>query len=330
MPVHFLLSPAAKTINLVRVARMSKSEAETAFAAIRWSETDGKPVCPHCGCLNAYDCRRPNGAPRWRCKAKECAKDFSLTSGTLFAFHKLPLQTYLLAIAIFVNEVKGKSALALSRDLGVDYKTSFVLTHKLREAMAEEMKGRMVGGVGKEAEIDAGWFGGYVKPANMKSQRRDRRFLENRSGKRQAVIIIRERGGNSVPAVFRSESAALGFVKSRITKGTVVHADAAPGWDDLHAAFEMKRIDHSKAYSFDGACTNMAEEYFSRLRRAEAGHHHHIACQYLLRYAQEASWREDNRRVANGDQLRRVAKLATMKSTSPDFVRYWQRHRNAA
>ncbi len=134
---------------------MSKEEAETSFALIRWSETDGKPVCPHCGCLEANSCRRPNGAPRWRCRANECAKDFSLTSGTLFAFHKLPLQTYLLAIAIFVNEVKGKNALALSRDLGVDYKTSFVLTHKLREAMAEEMKGRVVGGVGKEAEVDA-------------------------------------------------------------------------------------------------------------------------------------------------------------------------------
>ncbi len=189
------------------------------------------------------------------------------------------------------------------------------------------MKGRVVGGVGKEAEVDAGWFGGYVKPANLKEERRDRRRLENQTGKRKAVIIIRERGGNSVPAVFRSESAALGFVKARIAKGTVLHADASPGWDDLHAAFEMKRIDHCKAYSFDGACTNMAEEYFSRLRRAEAGHHHHIAGQYLLRYAQEASWREDNRRVANGEQLRRVAKLATMKATSPDFVGYWQRHR---
>ena len=110
MAAHFLLSPAAKTINLVRVARMSKEEAETTFAAIRWAATNGKPVCPHCGCLNAYECRRPNGAPRFRCRAKECARDFSLTSGTLFAFHKMPLQTYLLAIAIFVNEVKGKTA----------------------------------------------------------------------------------------------------------------------------------------------------------------------------------------------------------------------------
>jgi hypothetical protein len=70
-------------------------------------------------------------------------------SGTLFASHKLPLRSYLAAIAIFCNEVKGKSALALSRDLGTSYKCAFVLEHKLREAMAEEMKGRTLGGEGK-------------------------------------------------------------------------------------------------------------------------------------------------------------------------------------
>ena len=65
-----------------------------------------------------------------------------------------------------LNEVKGKSALAISRDLNVSYKCAFVLLHKLREAMAEELKGRVVGGEGKVAEVDGGYFGGYVKPAN--------------------------------------------------------------------------------------------------------------------------------------------------------------------
>jgi len=46
----------------------------------------------------------------FRCRA--CMKDFTLTSGTLFASHKLPLRMYLAAIAIAMNEVKGKSALA--------------------------------------------------------------------------------------------------------------------------------------------------------------------------------------------------------------------------
>ena len=88
----------------------------------------------------------------------------------------------------------------------------------------------------------------------------------------------------------------------------------------------MKRIDHQKAYSLDRACSNWAESYFARLRRGEAGHHHHIAGPYLLRYAQEAAWREDNRRVANGEQVRRVAGLAMGKKESPDFTGYWQRH----
>jgi hypothetical protein len=59
---------------------------------------------------------------------------------------------------------------------------AFVLQHKFREAMAEEMKGRVVGGEGKEAEIDGGYFGGYVKPANEKEHRRDRRLAANQIG----------------------------------------------------------------------------------------------------------------------------------------------------
>jgi hypothetical protein len=127
MSQHFLLSAAARMLSVGKVARMSEQDAETTFAAIRWPETGGKPVCPHCGSLEAYDCRRPNGALRWSCKG--CKGDFSLTSGTLFAFHKLPLRSYLMAVAIFCNEVKGKSALALSVILASNTKpASFSLT----------------------------------------------------------------------------------------------------------------------------------------------------------------------------------------------------------
>src|ERR1700737_4446338 len=178
-----------------------------------------------------------------------------LRPGTLFVSHKLPLRGYLAAIAVFCNEVKGKSALALSRDLGLSYKSAFVLLHKLREAMAEEMRGRVIGGEGKVAEIDGGYFGGYIKPANLKEDRLDRRLARNQNGKRKVVVIIRERGGNSVPAVFGSESQAASFIKTRIAKGTKVHADESASWDGLHDRFEMKRINHQEAYSLDGACT---------------------------------------------------------------------------
>jgi len=81
-----------------------------------------------------------------------------------------------------------------------------------------------------------------VKPANLKEDRIDRRFAHNQSGKRKAVIIIRERDGNSVPAVFGSESQAASFIRARIAKGTTVHADESGAWDGLHERFEMKRI----------------------------------------------------------------------------------------
>jgi len=37
------------------------------------------------------------------------------------------------------------------------------------------------------------------------------------------------------------------------------------------------------------------------LRRAELGHHHPTAGAYLLRYAQEASWREDKAEIAKAE-----------------------------
>ncbi len=185
--------------------------------------------------------------------------------------------------------MKGKSALAISRDLGLAYKSAFVLLHKLREAMTAEFKARMIGGEGKVAEVDGGFFGGYVKPSNRKENLHDRRLAVNQNGKRQCVVIIRERNGNSVSAVFKAESHAANFIKARVCHGTKLQADEAGSWDALHKNFEVARINHEEAYSLDGACTNMAESYFSRLRRSEIGHHHHVAGAYLLRYAQQSA-----------------------------------------
>jgi hypothetical protein len=49
---------------------------------------------------------------------------------------------------------------------------------------------------------------------------------------------------------------------------------------------------------------------FSRLSRGEAAHHHHISGSYLLGFAQESAWREDSRRVPNGEQVQRMGLLA--------------------
>src|SRR6266446_271861 len=327
MSQHFLLSAAAKTLTLGSVVRMSDSEVETTFIRLRWSDNNHEPYCPKCGGTIVYRSRR-KGSLRWQCKA--CQKEFSLTSGTLFASRKMPLRSYLLAIAIFVNEVKGKSMLAMSRDLGTTYKTSFVLAHKIREAMASEVSQSAIGGAGKRAEIDGGYFGGYVKPANRRENRRDRRLRQNQSGKRRVVVVIRERGGKTLPGVFRSEAEALSFIRTRIAPQTAVYADEAGAWNELHARFTMHRINHEEAYSLEDeefeTHTNTAESFFSRMRRGEIGHHHHVAGPYLIRFAQEAAWREDHRRDPNGSQVDRIVALAMKHKPSVDFAGYWQRH----
>jgi len=318
MAQHFLLSTAARSLSLASVARMSEEEAREAFQRIRWADNKGEPFCPKCGCAAIY---RYQTRAVFRCK--ECRHQFTVTSGTIFASRKLPVRDYLLAIAIFVNGAKGHSALQLSRDLDCQYKTAFVLAHKIREAMASEISSEKVSG---SVEIDGAYFGGYVKPANWKEHRRDRRLAANQTGKRRCVVIMRERNGRTLPFVFRAEDQSVPTIREHVELGSTIYADDASHWDVLHARYLTKRINHSIAYSDgNGTSTNMAESFFSRLRRAEIGIHHHVAGPYLAAYSDEMAWREDHRRVSNGEQYLMAAEAAARHPKSKQWCGYWQR-----
>ncbi len=118
-------------------------------------------------------------------------------------------------------------------------------------------------------------FGGYIKPANERRNRVDRRLVKHQNGKRQRVVIVRERDGKTLPAVFRSEGEALSFIRNRVAPGTEIMADESQAWNDLGARFTMKRINHQEAYSLAGACTNGAEEFFpvcAGLRSSSSSH----------------------------------------------------------
>jgi transposase-like protein len=316
---HFLLSAAARTLTLSAIARMSDEEAHTTFQKLRWADNGGEPYCPRCGCLEN---RKLATRPVWKCKG--CAYQFSVTVGTIFADRKRPIRDYLLAIAIFTNSAKGHSALQLSRDLGCQYKTAFVLAHKLREAIeAEQQKTSFTDN--SEKEIDGAYFGGHSKPHNEATKRVDRRTAEEQTGKRQVVVVMRERNGRTLPFVYRKESDAIPAIREHIPFGSTIHADEARAWDSLHAHYDMRRINHSVAFSMDGACTNQAESYFSRLRRAELGTHHRVSGRYLSRYASEMAWREDHRRTPNGTQYNVITSAALAHPHSRNFRRYWQR-----
>ena len=97
---------------------------------MRWPDTDGAPICPHCSCATVYTyrCRR-----LFKCKA--CYRQFSANQRNLARMPKAAGSDMLMAFSLFVNAAKGISSLQLSRYLGLHAKTAFVLLHKLRCAL---------------------------------------------------------------------------------------------------------------------------------------------------------------------------------------------------
>lgn len=317
MSQSFLLSAAARTLSLKAIYVEGEEAAYRRFCSLRWPETDGAPICPACGCIDVYDL-----STRRRYKCAACYRQFSVTSGTIFASRKLPFVDLLAAICLVVNAAKGLSAVQLSRDLDVQHKTAFVLMHKLREAMAAETRDATLVG---EVEVDGAAFGGHVRPSNKREDRVDRRLLGNRSGKRRVVVALRQRGGRTLTRTFVREAEGVAFARERIAPGSVVSADEVLHWDLLEPAFEMLRINHSDAYSQDGAHTNQAESYFSRLRRMIGGQHHRVDGKHLGAYAVHAAWLEDHRDQSNGALADRLIGKALAAPVSRNWKGYWQR-----
>ena len=99
---------------------MSEQEAFDLLRDLRWP--DSEPVCPHCKHVGAWTIngrqRRVDGRtesrPLFKCKATDCRRQFTITSGTLFHSHKLPLTKLLLQLFEFSRGAKGRAALDLS------------------------------------------------------------------------------------------------------------------------------------------------------------------------------------------------------------------------
>ena len=334
MAQHFLLSAKSRTISELEVARMSEEEAREVFEKLRWSDTNGEPVCSRCGCTDSYviNTHTPSGKPVRRYKCKACRKQYTVTSGTIFASHKLELRDYLLATVIFVNAVKGISASQMSRALGCQYKTAFVLIHKLRAALMDNQEEVKLEGT---IEMD-GCYVGKTRPANKKEDRVDLRLASNANPNKRCIIVARQRAEDEInysgavatkTFITKSENSPVinKIATANIIKNSTIHVDGASGYDDLDAWFEVKAGDHSKAYvGENGECSNQAESYFSRFRRLEYGQCHHISPLYLSNYANEIAYREDNRRLSNKTLMLDVAQKCMNTPTHNEWTGYWQ------
>lgn len=328
MKQHFLLSAGARTLSVRQVLEMSDQQAFDTFKRVRWGD---HVVCPKCGVIDNHYFIRVRR--QWRCK--DCCHTFSVTSGTIFAFHKLPLKVYLAAIAIFTNAVKGISALQLGRDLGVQYKTAFVLAHKIRESLLEQRELKMLEG---EIHVDGAYVNGHIRPKNKKANRVDRRLAIHQKPNKRCILTFRQRSTDpdldgavrTLTFVVHSENQEdiSRLTKSFVKRGSTVHADENSAYDLLHAGYKAKRVNHQIEYSTDeGVSNNLAESYFSRFRRMQYGQTHKFGIEHLASYANEAAYREDTRRWPNGKIFHDILAKCLRTATNHDWCGYWQGNR---
>ena len=315
---HFLLSARSRSLSLKAIYKMGEAKAYATFCQIRWPETDGEAVCPRCGCLDSYKI-----TTRRKFKCKGCHHQYSVTSGTILHSRKLDFTDLLAAVCLFVTGAKGMSAVQFSRTMDVQYKTAWVLCHKLREALADETDDHSLSG---DVEIDGCYVGGKVRRANAKADRKDKRKLGNRSDRRRVVVALRERGGRTLPFVRRIEGEGVEIARGVVEPGSTIIADEARHWDALEWEFASKRINHSEMYSDrNGTHTNWVESYFARLRKMIGGQHHFVSAKYLYQYAEHCAWIEDHRTTDLKTLAFKLVGAAMDAGRSRKFGGYWQR-----
>jgi len=318
------------------VFRMTEEEAYEKFKSIKWP--DGVPTCPECDSKESWTLIENR---KWKCRGtikaedgttRRCYLQYTVTSRTPLHSRKRSFCDLLAAIAEFVNGVMGVAALRMKRACRNSYKTPFVFQHKIRDAMRIDYDQKLEGVV----EVD-GLFVGSKKvrpPFPITNQDDLERFYDIYRKKQTSLVVVRERPSPDAGTTGRlrvihreNEGAAVSFVKSVLKPGTIVHVDYGSQWMRLNMHFELKRINHSISYSQDGACTNWAESFFSRVRAAERGVYRYWWPRYAQQYGTELAWKEENRFVDNGKQVDMIVSCIMRSGRSP-WTGYWQRNKN--
>jgi transposase-like protein len=127
-------------------------------AAMRWP--DGV-ICPHCdGVKVSYLKTRRI----WKCMAKECHKQFSVKTFSIFEDSPISLDKWLVSVWLVVNCKNGISSYELARDLKITQKSAWFVLHRIRLALRTNDwgKGKM-GSRGGPVEVDEAFVGGSPK-----------------------------------------------------------------------------------------------------------------------------------------------------------------------
>lgn len=258
------------------------------------------PVCPHCGSVN--DAYVTSKAGLYRCSAKECRKDFTVTVGTVFERSKIALHKWLLASFLICSSKKGMSAHQLHRTIGVTYKTAWFMSHRLREAM-DEADTSPLGGNGGPVEVDETYWG------NTGKQRKGARGYAHK----MKVVSLVERGGKKRSFHLANVTAKTvrPILKAQIAEKARLMTDEASVYTKVGREFaEHGIVNHSAGeYSRDDITTNTVESSFAILKRGLYGTFHHVSEAHLQRYATEFDFRWNNRSKLGVDDAQRTVNM---------------------
>lgn len=130
----------------------SEEQCESALVAARWPNGW---TCARCSCSRSFLTRNKTGRQLWECLI--CGYQSSSIVGTVFEHTKLPLSTWFLAMHLMTQSKNSVSALELKRQLGVTYKTAWLLKHKLLQTMLLKEEPRRLEG---RVELDDAYLGG--------------------------------------------------------------------------------------------------------------------------------------------------------------------------
>lgn len=277
------------------------------------------PTCPHCGNADQEKITKLEGKAHrpglYQCA--ECREQFTVTVKTVFERSKIPLTKWLAALFLMTASKKGVSAHQVHRMLGISYKSTWFMMHRLREAMRSGGL-EPLGGRGKVIEVDETYYG-RADEMHVSKQRRGRPYTKR--GKifnNRPILSLVERGGSvrSFHVAVADQEAVCKIVRENVERDSHVHTDEsrlyARGLMDVRRHKTVKHTaDEYVRKEADGiVTTNTVENYFSVFKRGMRGVYQHCSEKHLHRYLAEFDFRYNNRASRGVDDAGRAAVLA--------------------
>lgn len=362
MAQHFLNSSKLRDLSFEEVTNLTETEAHQYFANIRWG-CSGKQICPSCGLVAKHYWRAHR--KHWRCRTKGCEREFSATQGTAFQNHKLPIKKILVAIFLYATHWKGYAAHEMARMIDVSYRTAWLLLFKIRELFYKNRDNSKFSGTihvdgayfcGKRRDANKRRVITQDKVKGIQSavyathgaapsgrQRRAKHLMPGgkanakRKLKRRVVLVLREVSNIVGKGAIKTrvtiarrehEDDAIPFIKKHVQVGSIIMSDENAAYNQLSANYTHKTVQHAIEYQTkDGVNNNQAESFNSRMRRAEYGIYHGFRPNYLMIYACETAWQEDNRRKTLRERFMLIFDLLAKSGLSDIFRGYLQGNR---